>query len=93
VELKATRLEVDRGVATVWLHRPHRHNGWTGRMYAEYRWIFAQLEGDPTVRAVIVTGTPPAFCVGADTRRSLASDDRNASTCPGPSSRGWRRPL
>jgi enoyl-CoA hydratase/carnithine racemase len=68
VELKATRLEVDRGVATVWLHRPHRHNGWTGRMYAEYRWIFAQLEGDPTVRAVIVTGTPPAFCVGADTQ-------------------------
>jgi enoyl-CoA hydratase/carnithine racemase len=66
VELNATRYEVDRGVATVWLHRPHRHNGWTGRMHTEYRWIFARLEADPGVRAVVVTGSPPAFCVGAD---------------------------
>ena len=46
VELKATRLEVADRVATVWLHRPHRHNAWTGRMHAEYRWILAQLEAD-----------------------------------------------
>ena len=42
MELKATRYEVDGGVATVWLHRPHRHNAWTGRMHAEYRWILAE---------------------------------------------------
>ena len=46
VELKATRYEVDGGVATVWLHRPHRHNAWTGRMHAEYRWILAELAAD-----------------------------------------------
>ena len=39
MELKATRFEVDGHVATVWLHRPHRHNAWTGRMHAEYRWV------------------------------------------------------
>jgi enoyl-CoA hydratase/carnithine racemase len=67
MELKATRVEVStEGVATVWLHRPHRHNAWTGRMHAEYRWIMATLEADPAVRAVVVTGTPPAFCVGGD---------------------------
>jgi enoyl-CoA hydratase/carnithine racemase len=66
VELKATRCEVDGGVATVWLHRPHRHNAWTGRMHAEYRWLLAELAADERVRAVVVTGTPPAFCVGAD---------------------------
>jgi enoyl-CoA hydratase/carnithine racemase len=66
VELKATRYEVDGGVATVWLHRPHRHNAWTGRMHAEYRWVLAELAADERVRAVVVTGTPPAFCVGAD---------------------------
>ncbi|MBA3606194.1 MAG: enoyl-CoA hydratase/isomerase family protein [Acidimicrobiia bacterium] len=64
MELKATRWEIDGQVATVWLHRPHRHNAWTGRMHAEYRWITAQLEADERVRAVVVTGTPPAFCVG-----------------------------
>jgi enoyl-CoA hydratase/carnithine racemase len=67
MELKATRYAVDDHVATVWLHRPHRQNAWTGRMHAEYRWIMAQLELDTRVRAVVVTGTPPAFSVGGDT--------------------------
>lgn len=66
MELKATRLERDGAVAIVALHRPHRHNAWTGRMHTEYRWIMAGLEQDPEVRAVVVTGTPPAFCVGGD---------------------------
>ena len=60
------RYEIDGPVATVWLHRPHRHNAWTGRMHAEYRWVLAQLAGDEAIRAVVLTGTPPAFCVGGD---------------------------
>ncbi len=35
-------------------------------MHAEYRWLLGEVERDPTVRAVVVTGTPPAFCVGGD---------------------------
>ena len=66
MELKAIRYEIDGHVATVWLDRPHRHNAWTGRMHAEYRWVLAQLAGDESIRAVVLTGTPPAFCVGAD---------------------------
>jgi enoyl-CoA hydratase len=66
VQLKATRFELDGAVATVWFHRPHRHNAWTGRMHAEYRWILAHLAAQPDVRAVVVTGTPPAFCAGAN---------------------------
>lgn len=66
MDLKATRVEVGQHVATVWLHRPHRHNAWTGRMHAEYRSIMADLDGDDDVRAIVVTGTPPAFCVGGD---------------------------
>jgi enoyl-CoA hydratase/carnithine racemase len=66
MELKATRYELVNRVATVWLHRPHRHNAWTGRMHAEYRWVMAELDAVPVVRAIVVTGTPPAFCVGGD---------------------------
>ncbi len=66
MELKTIRYETDGHVATVFLHRPHRHNAWTGRMHTEFRWVMAELEGDPTIRAVVVTGTPPAFCVGGD---------------------------
>jgi enoyl-CoA hydratase/carnithine racemase len=67
-ELSAIRFEVADRVATVWLHRPHRHNAWTGRMHAEYRAVMAELETRDDLRAVIVTGTPPAFCVGGDSQ-------------------------
>ena len=60
------RHEIADHVATVWLHRPHRHNAWTGRMHAEFRAVMADLETDGDVRVVVVTGTPPAFCVGGD---------------------------
>jgi enoyl-CoA hydratase/carnithine racemase len=65
-DLSATRYEIDGHVATVFLHRPHRHNAWTGRMHAEYRTIMAHLERRPEVRVVVLTGTPPAFSVGGD---------------------------
>lgn len=67
-ELTAVRHEVSDRVATVWLDRPHRHNAWTGTMHAEYRLVMADLEHRDDVRAVIVTGTPPAFSVGGDSK-------------------------
>ena len=66
MELKATRYDVVDRVATVWLDRPQRANAWTGRMHAEYRWIFEQLEHRDDLRAVIVTGAGDKFCVGGD---------------------------
>jgi enoyl-CoA hydratase/carnithine racemase len=76
MELKATRYEIDGHVATVWLHRPHRHNAWTGRMHSEYLWVLARLEADPAVRVIVVTGTPPAFCVGADSQALAGHAER-----------------
>lgn len=78
MELKATRVEVDGHVATVWLDRPHRHNAWTGRMHAEYRWLLPHLAADPSVRAIVVTGTPPAFCVGGDSDALAGHAERGA---------------
>ena len=69
MELKVTRYEIDAdGIATIWLHRPERRNSWTARMHAEYRWIMAQLEANPEVRVVVLTGTGSTFCVGADAK-------------------------
>ena len=65
-DLMATRFQIDGRVATIWLNRPHRHNAWTGRMHSEYRSVLAHLDTQPDVRVVVVTGTPPAFCVGGD---------------------------
>jgi len=66
MELKATQLEIDDGIATIWLNRPHRMNAWTGRMHAEYRWCLAQADLDPAVGAIVVTGKGRGFCVGGD---------------------------
>lgn len=67
MELKVSRYEVDEaGVATVWLHRPERRNSWTGRMHDEYRWICKQLDDDPRVRVIVLTGSGHTFCIGAD---------------------------
>jgi enoyl-CoA hydratase/carnithine racemase len=82
VDLSTIRVEIDGHVATVFLHRPHRHNAWTGRMHAEYRWTMAELERTPTVGAVVVTGTPPAFSVGGDST-ALASHADRGSYDPG----------
>jgi enoyl-CoA hydratase/carnithine racemase len=67
-ELSSIRWEVDERVATVWLHRPHRHNAWTGTMHSELRRVMAGLEHRDDVRVVVLTGTPPAFCVGGDSK-------------------------
>jgi enoyl-CoA hydratase/carnithine racemase len=57
---------VTDNVATVTLSRPERRNAWTGRMALEYRWALALADADPEVGAIVLTGAPPAFCIGAD---------------------------
>lgn len=66
MELKTTRYDVSKAVATITLARPHRLNAWTGRMHTEYRYLLARADADPGVRAIVVTGEGRAFCAGAD---------------------------
>ena len=66
MEYKATRYAVDRGIATITLHRPERMNAWTGRMHTEYRYSLDLAERDADVRAIVVTGAGRGFCVGGD---------------------------
>lgn len=68
MELKVVRYEVNVGIATITLNRPHRLNAWTGRMHTEYRWVLDQADRDPSVGVIIVTGAGRAFCAGADAR-------------------------
>ena len=82
MELKATALEVDDRIATIWLDRPHRMNAWTGRMHAEYRWCLAQADADPAVGAIVVTGRGRGFCVGGDAE-ALEGHARKGGYDPG----------
>ncbi|NKB59653.1 MAG: enoyl-CoA hydratase [Alphaproteobacteria bacterium] len=66
MELKVTRCDIKNNVATVRLHRPGRGNSWTQQMNVEYRHVMAELDENPDVRVVVVTGSGKQFCVGAD---------------------------
>ena len=54
------------GVATVTLHRPEVRNAFNGQMGDELSDAFRRADADDSVRAVVLTGAPPAFCSGAD---------------------------
>ncbi|WP_340110150.1 crotonase/enoyl-CoA hydratase family protein [Pikeienuella sp. HZG-20] len=61
------RLETDgRGVATLTLARPEKHNSISARMIVELSEAAATLAADRTVRAVVLTGAGESFCAGGD---------------------------
>jgi enoyl-CoA hydratase/carnithine racemase len=69
MELKVTRWDVDRGIATITLSRPASHNAWTGRLHTEMRHLLERAESDRSIPVVVITGDPDGhtFCPGADT--------------------------
>ena len=60
-------LETDaRGVATLTLARPEKHNAMSGQMLEELTHAAAALGADPAVRVVVLTGAGKSFCAGGD---------------------------
>ena len=55
-----------RGVATLTLNRPEKHNALNAQMIAELTQAAADLGAEDTVRAVILTGAGASFCAGGD---------------------------
>lgn len=66
MSFETIRYAVEDHIATITLNRPHRLNAFTLEMGEEIISAFDLSDADDDVRAVIVTGEPPAFCAGAD---------------------------
>ena len=60
------RYEIRDGVAWVTLDRPEVRNAFDDALIGELKKIFDQAGGDPSVRALVLAGSGPAFCAGAD---------------------------
>lgn len=58
--------DLDHQVAVITLHRPEVRNAFGGEMSRALADALARADADDDVRAVVLTGTPPAFCAGAD---------------------------
>lgn len=55
-----------RGIATLTLNRPAKHNAMSAQMLAELTQAAAQLGANDAVRVIILTGAGASFCAGAD---------------------------
>lgn len=59
-------VEIDDRIATVTLNRPKTLNAMTREMHQRYCAVLTDLDADPDVRVVVVTGAGRGFCAGAD---------------------------
>ncbi|MGZ2258321.1 crotonase/enoyl-CoA hydratase family protein [Roseobacter sp. A03A-229] len=79
-------LELDmdaRGVATLTLNRPEKHNAMSGQMLEELTQAAQRLGADDAVRVVLLTGAGKSFCAGGDlawmqAQRDMAPARRSA---------------
>lgn len=73
----------DGGVAVVTLNRPEKLNALTPAMQQRYVEVLRELDADPAVRVVVVTGAGRGFCSGADLG-ALADTEKLLSFAPDP---------
>jgi enoyl-CoA hydratase/carnithine racemase len=66
VGYKHIAVDTAGGVSVITLDRPAQRNAFTGQMGQELSHAYRGCDADDDVRAVVLTGTPPAFCAGAD---------------------------
>lgn len=60
-------LETDaRGVATLWLNRPEKHNALSAQMIADLTAAASALAADEGVRVVVLAAQGKSFCAGGD---------------------------
>lgn len=69
-----------RGVATLVLNRPEKHNTLSAQMIAELTEAAGQLGADPAVRVVVLTGAGASFCAGGDLSWMKSQIEADAET-------------
>ena len=70
-EYETLKVEVADHICTVMLHRPHRRNALNPQGYSDLEAVFRQIQEDPEVRVVVLTGCEGAFCAGEDVKEMM----------------------
>ena len=65
-ELNTLQIEIDDELATLTLNRPDAFNAMSPELIDELMTAFAWLADRAQIRALIITGSGPAFCAGGD---------------------------
>lgn len=67
---------VEAGLAIITLNRPEKLNALSRAMVAEIRRIATEVEQDPDIFALVITGIGRGFCSGHEIEAVLAATDR-----------------
>ena len=68
-------LEKADGIALLTMNRPEARNAMSGEMNEAMQRILAEVEIDPEVRCVVLTGAGKGFCAGGDVKGMASSGD------------------
>lgn len=83
--------EIDDGVATITLNRPHKRNALSDELTPALRESLLRFDEDPEVRVVVLTGAGTAFCAGGDVS-GMGSSKRGAGPSRSPAEGSKGRP-
>jgi len=73
---------VDGHVAVLSFNRPERRNALSSPMYEGFEQALPQIERDPAVRVLLVTGQGGAFCAGGDVKGMHENNTGGSATTP-----------
>jgi 2-(1,2-epoxy-1,2-dihydrophenyl)acetyl-CoA isomerase len=83
MDYKDILFDVSEGIATITMNRPEKLNAYTTEMGDEVTHAIRDVQRDPEVRAVILTGAGKAFCAGVDLEHLKAHEQgKNVSEGP-----------
>ena len=82
--MEATLYEIRDGAAWITLNRPERRNALSNALVSELYGHLATANADDAVRAIVITGKPPAFCSGADLQNPPGKAAPGAMAVPYP---------
>lgn len=74
---------VEDRIATIILNRPEKRNALSDRLTPALRACLLQLEADPNVRVIVLTGAAKAFCAGGDVSEMGTGLEKRKTNDPG----------
>ncbi|WP_193087493.1 enoyl-CoA hydratase/isomerase family protein [Advenella sp. FME57] len=81
-------VQVQSGIATVFLNRPEKRNAMSDDMRTEFIEALEQIAANKSIRALVLTGNGKGFCAGGD----IAGMQRRMQAQPGEVAiNGWSR--
>ena len=62
------------GVANILLSRPKQYNSLNGELRNKFLQMLNKIENDVSIRVIVIRGSGPGFCAGADLIETSAED-------------------